>query len=195
MTRGVWPGVNWGPNRVRILDFVTHPPFQYELCKLGHNFAFAPSECWDQWDCSLRPLPANAAVLTGDIGPTGYDVAICATREQYRRIAAFPLPKVFISHTVLHPWDREFIAALPPDVELVYVSEHKRATFGALGRRGRVVRLAVDAETEFGGYSGELASVLNVTSRYAQQRDGAMTCSSGSPKGSRTRWWASATRT
>ena len=156
---------------VRILDFITHPPSQYELCKTGHEFHLAPSECWDHWDGSLRPLPENAAVVNGAFAGDGFDLAIVATREQYRRVATLSLPVIFLSHTILHPWDREFFAALPPETAMVYVSEHKRATFGELGERGRTIRLAVDTENEFHSYGGETASVLNVTNRFAQQGD------------------------
>ena len=154
-----------------ILDFITHPPYQYDLCKTGHAFHFAPSEVWDHWDERLRPVPANATILSALPDPDAYDLIIAATREQYLRIAHSRTPKVFLSHTRLHPWDRSFIAALPDDTEVVYVSDHKRLTFGELGRRGRTIRLAVDAEAEFSGYSGERASVLSVTNRYAQQGD------------------------
>jgi glycosyltransferase involved in cell wall biosynthesis len=156
---------------MRILDFITHPPFQYDLCKTGHEFHFAPSEMWREWDERLRPVPTNATVLPKLPDPDAYDLIIVATREQYQRIAPSATPKVFLSHTKLHPWDARFFAALPHEVEVVYVSDHKRRTFGDLGRRGRTIPLAVDAEGEFAGYDGELASVLSVTNRYAQQGD------------------------
>jgi len=157
---------------VRILDFLTHPPFQHLLAKTGHEFTFAPSEIYAGWPQQLRSLPRNAVVADACPNPADFDVIIVATREQYQQVAgrADPRRVIFLSHTILHPWDAEFFAHLPPEVEVVYVSEHKRATFGDLGRRGRTIRLAVDTN-EFRDYSGEIASVLNVTNRYAQQGD------------------------
>ena len=154
-----------------ILDFITHPPFQYDLCKTRHEFHFAPSEMWDHWDESLRPLPANATILPSLPDPNAYDLIIAATREQYQRIAHSSAPKVFLSHTKLHPWDAEFFTSLPQDVQVVYVSDHKRRTFGALGRRGVTIPLGVDVEGEFGGFTGSIAAALSVTNRYADQAD------------------------
>ncbi|HJN14091.1 MAG TPA: glycosyltransferase [Armatimonadota bacterium] len=155
---------------MRILDFITHPPFQSELCKTGHEFVLAASECWDHWDVSLRPLPGNASVVS-EIDPEGLDLAIVATREQYVRAARLDIPVILLSHTIMHPWDREFFAALPDHVERVYVSDHKRAAFGDLGQRGRTIRLAADADEDFTGYSGADARILNVTNRFSQQGD------------------------
>lgn len=155
---------------MRILDFITHPPFQYDLCKTGHEFHLAPSEMWHTWDERLRPLPPKATVLPALPDPDDYDVVITATREQYGRVAGSTTPKVFLSHTRLHPWDARFFAALPADVAVVYVSNHKRCTFGELGGRGRTIPLAVDL-AEFGGYQGDIPAVLSVTNRYAQQGD------------------------
>jgi len=155
---------------MRILDFITHPPFQYDLCKTGQEFHFAPSEMWHAWDERLRPVPSNATILSALPNPDEYDVVITATREQYGRVAQSKAPKVFLSHTRLHPWDAQFFASLPADVSVVYVSDHKRRTFGDLGRRGTTIPLAVDLD-EFGGYQGERPTVLSVTNSYAQQGD------------------------
>ncbi len=122
---------------------------------------------------ALRPVPANAEVVPADVDPSQFDVVIVATREQYLTVCDRVAPDriIFISHTVLHPWDREFFAALPEEVEVVYVSDHKRATFGELGRRGRTIRLAVDTENDFRDYTGVDPAVLSVTNRYAGQQD------------------------
>lgn len=158
---------------MRVLDFLTHPPYQYNLCKTGHRFSFAPSHIYQAWDEALRPLPPNAQVVSPDLDPADFDVVIAATRQQYHTVRGRVSSRriVFISHTILHPWDREFFAALPEEVEIVYVSDHKRATFGEIGRRGGTIPLAVDTENEFTGHTGEKAVVLNVTNRYAQQGD------------------------
>ena len=157
---------------MRVLDALTHPPFQWTLAKTGHDFVFAPSEIYAEWPLALRPLPVNCTVVPDLPDPSDFDVAIVATREQYGRVAGRidPARIIFLSHTVLHPWDARFFAKLPAEVEVVYVSDHKRASFGELSRRGRTIRLAVDPE-EFRGYTGETAAVLNVTNRYAQQGD------------------------
>jgi len=42
---------------LRVLDFVTHPPLQFDLAKTGHEFRLVSSECWPYWDEQLRPFP------------------------------------------------------------------------------------------------------------------------------------------
>ena len=157
---------------MRILDFLTHPPFQYTLAKSGHDFVVAASEMYAGWPEQLPPLPDNTEVVEVPEDPGSFDVVIVSTPEQYSRIDGRVDPGriVFLSHTVLHPWDVEFFCRLPADVEVVYVSDHKRASFGRLGKRGRTIPLGVDAG-EFDGYSGEQPTVLNVTNRYARQED------------------------
>jgi len=106
---------------MRVLDFLTHPPYQYNLCKTGHRFSFAPSAIYHHWPESLRALPRNAQVVPPDVDPDEFDVVIVATREQYAAVEGRASPRriVFLSHTILHPWDRELFATLPEEVEIV----------------------------------------------------------------------------
>jgi hypothetical protein len=154
---------------VRILDFLTHMGFQHSLCRTGHEFHVAPSELWSAWDESYRPWPGSHVHRACDpLQPETFDLAIAATIPQYQRIAASSVPKIFLSHMHLYPWARTFFESLPGDVEVVYVSDHKRSTFGELGRRGRTIRLAADTRV-FHGYTGEKACILNVTDAYARR--------------------------
>ena len=155
-----------------VLDFLTHPPFQHDLAKTGHEFTLAPSAIYGAWPEELRPLPPNATVADAVPDPADFDVVVVATREQYAAVEGRADPRriIFLSHTILHPWDRQFFADLPAQVEVVYVSDHNRASFGELGRRGRTICLAADTK-EFDGWTGESAAVLNVTNRYARQAD------------------------
>jgi hypothetical protein len=153
---------------VRILDFLTHMGFQASLCRTGHAFDLAPSELWRDWDESYRPWPPNARPAPEPLAPDGYDVAIAATPAQFARIAASRVPKVLVNHMHCYPWARPFLAGLPPEVEVVYVSPHKRASYGPLGRRGRTISLAVDPE-EFRGHTGEKACILNVTDAFSRR--------------------------
>ena len=157
---------------MRIRDFITHPPYQAMLAQTRHAFTLTPNELHASWSQRLRPLPANVTVVDTVPDPSKFDVVIAATRDQYKRIEGWVDPRriIFLSHTILHPWDYEFFAQLPPGVALVYVSDHKRATFGELATRGRTIRLAADTD-QFGGYCGDTAAVLNVTNCYAQQAD------------------------
>lgn len=143
--------------------------FQHTLCRTGHAFHLAPSELCPRWNPAQRPWPANARPADEPLRPEAFDVAIASTIPQFRRIAGADVPKVFLNHMHCYPWARGFLEALPAEVERVYVSDHKRATFGRLGEPGRTIRLAVDTEREYRGFRGELPRILNVTPVYPRR--------------------------
>jgi glycosyltransferase involved in cell wall biosynthesis len=154
---------------MRILDFLTHMGFQHTLCRTGHDFDLAPSELCPRWNSAQRPRPPNAREAAEPLRPDAYDVAIASTIPQFRRIAAADVPKIFLNHMHRYPWADAFLEALPPEVERVYVSDHKRSTYGRLGEPGRTIRLAVDTQTEYRGFTGELPRILNVTPVYPRR--------------------------
>ncbi len=157
---------------MRVLDFITHPPFQFTLAESGHDFTVVSSEFYVDWPDYQRLQPANSIVTHTCPDPADFDVVIVSTPAQYSLIAGRIDPRriIFLSHTALHPCDSSFFAHLPDEVALVHTSDYNRTTFGELARRGHTIRLAVDTEV-FCGYHGETAAIFNVADCSAMQQD------------------------
>lgn len=177
--------------RYRILTFNWHEPFLCSLFKTGHLFdVIAPSVIQAQridgitgWDYSKRPLPSNARLLTDrltvekSLSEGVYDLAICITLYDLMALQGVRMPKIFCpvsspkndlgpqyEDESLRKAYYETIRQLTQDTLPVYLSEQiALESCGGYGLPGfqlsRVV--AIDPD-DYGGYTGEKASVLRV---------------------------------
>ncbi len=173
---------------LRILTFLRHDPYMYELAKTGHEFhlLLVDRPPWGKnWDVKSRPLPLNVKVigeaeLLPSLDMNQYDLLLAQSYDDFELIDRVPNPKILLAHSV---------AALPsPDglsraealgrlyqeqqlasIFVVYVSEYLARNWGL---PGRVILTGVDVSdynNEF-RYAGELAAVLTVA-HFFKERD------------------------
>lgn len=177
---------------MKILTFNRHEPYIELMAAAGHEWAVAPPpeqpDLW--WRTSFRPVPGNVLQVPTSMAMDGlrlgnFDLCLSMTLPDLRkcRLAAPGARHMFVELNMLsesfgcvgNPTRRvEALAGMAltgllDGVELVFISEKKRADWGPLGEGKPVVVSGVDTDY-WQGYTGTDPCVLRV-GNMLKQRD------------------------
>lgn len=174
--------------KLNILTFNWHEPYLCLLAKLGYDFQVVEPEISPSlvrhWDVKMRSVPARVNIISlkqakEKLEDGSIDLAIAQNLQDLIYLQNYDIPKIIVFHNKLSTElaltknnnltaveYREKIEFLLKDVKKVFISESKRADWGM---DGKVILPGIDVN-EYGGYTGELSSILRV-GNLLQERD------------------------
>jgi len=176
-------------DRLRILTFLRHEPYMYELSKTGHEFhlLLVDRSPWEKdWDLRSRPIPSNIRIMGGveDIRRLDldeYDLILAHTHDHLLWIQYSPPPRVVLRmgtaaceyeemrradalRRVFQEWH---LASVP----IVYICEYYAHGWGF---PGRTIRHSVDLDDfRHFAYTGKIEAALTVA-HFFKERDAVM---------------------
>jgi len=134
------------------------------------------------WEKEMRPIPENVRLLSeaqakAELEKGEVDLLLAHNVKDLIFADGYCIPKIMVYHNKLSteiglsqsPIDRNDymnkIARLREDVREIYISEAKRADWGG---QGEIVLPGIDM-SEYGGYTGEEASILRVGNHFRER--------------------------
>ncbi len=164
---------------LKILSYNWHEPYLCLLSKIGHTFLIIEPEIsegnYRRWDKNMRPVPDNVILVSEKEAITQLDeglidLVIAHNIKDLVNIYEYSLPKIIVFHNKLsteiklgnNKVNREdYLNKINPllvNVQKVFISESKRHDWGMTGD---VILPGLDVN-DYGGYRGDLSSVLRV---------------------------------
>jgi glycosyltransferase involved in cell wall biosynthesis len=163
----------------KILSFNWHEPYLCLLARMGYDFLVVEPEIapdrYRYWDENMRPVPENVRLISMttaiemlELGEL--DLIIAHNIKDLIGVKEYSLPKIIVFHncltteiklgndTVCRTDYLDKVDSLLAGVQKVFISEKKRQDWGL---KGEVILPGLDV-TEYGGYRGENAVVLQV---------------------------------
>jgi hypothetical protein len=165
--------------KLRILTFLRHEPFMYELAKTGHRFdlILVDRTLWARpWDELSRPLPSNVETVgeaedVASLDLDQYDLLLPQAYDDFELVQGSRAPKMVLFHSaasarsvrglsraealrrLYQEWQ---LASIP----IVYVSHHVAENWGL---PGTVILHSLDVR-DYEGFenNGKTAAVLTV---------------------------------
>jgi spore maturation protein CgeB/Flp pilus assembly protein TadD len=168
------------------MTFNWHAPYLYILSKLGHQMLVVEPELapgkYKHWEKEMRPIPENVRLLSqeqakAELDKGEVDLLLAHNVKDLIFVNGYFMPKIMVYHNKLSteiglsqtPIDRNDylgkIASLREGVREIYISEAKRADWGG---QGEIVMPGIDM-SEYGGYTGEEASILRVGNHFRER--------------------------
>ncbi|MBI5179036.1 MAG: glycosyltransferase [Nitrospinae bacterium] len=173
--------------KLKILSFNWHEPYLCLLAKTWHElFVFEPvmSEgVYRRWDARFRAIPANLKIVSEremnqGLDEGSFDLVICQNVKDLMLVAKWPkTPKILVFHNKLtteialggNAVDRiaylKQIKPLLKGVHSVFISQSKKDDWGL---EGDVILPGIPVE-EYGGYTGEIKTVLRIGNRLMER--------------------------
>ena len=164
---------------LKILSYNWHEPYLCLLSKIGHTFLIIEPEIsegnYRRWDKNMRPVPDNVILVSekeaiSQLDEGAIDLVIAHNIKDLVNIYEYSLPKIIVFHNKLsteiklgnNKVNREdYLNKINPllvNVKKVFISENKRHDWGMTGD---VILPGLDVN-DYGGYRGDLSSVLRV---------------------------------
>jgi len=164
---------------LKILSYNWHEPYLCLLSKIGHTFLIIEPEIsegnYRRWDKNMRPVPDNVILVSekeaiSQLDEGAIDLVIAHNIKDLVNIYEYSLPKIIVFHNKLsteiklgnNKVNREdYLNKINPllvNVKKVFISESKRHDWGMTGD---VILPGLDVN-DYGGYRGDLSSVLRV---------------------------------
>ena len=164
---------------LKILSYNWHEPYLCLLSKIGHTFLIIEPEIsegnYRRWDKNMRPVPDNVILVSekeaiAQLDEGAIDLVIAHNIKDLVNIYEYSLPKIIVFHNKLsteiklgnNKVNREdYLNKINPlliNVKKVFISESKRHDWGMTGD---VILPGLDVN-DYGGYRGDLSSVLRV---------------------------------
>lgn len=165
--------------KLNILTFNWHEPYLCLLAKLGYDFHVVEPEIVQgrirHWDTNMRQVPGNVKLLSIEqarekLESNEIDLAIAHNIKDLIWLQAYGIPKIIVFHnkltteigladtTISTAQYREQIQFLMNGVQKVFISNSKRKDWGL---DGHVILPGIDTN-EYGGYTGEVSSILRI---------------------------------
>ena len=165
---------------LKILSYNWHEPYLCLLSKIGHTFLIIEPEIsegnYRRWDKNMRPVPDNVILVSekeaiSQLDEGAIDLVIAHNIKDLVNIYEYSLPKIIVFHNKLsteiklgnNKVNREdYLNKINPllvNVKKVFISESKRHDWGMTGD---VILPGLDVN-DYGGYRGDLSSVLRVS--------------------------------
>ncbi len=173
----------------RILSFLLHPPWMYNIAHLDHQFEILPTPAWGAWCPWVRPLRANMRMLPLDLwkvpeearflqltippfDPSDWRCAFIQHELDIPILTRGDIPLVFMAHSFPScPEIVELVAARRKTIAAaVFTSPRKKEAWKL--DDGIVLQPTIDTSS-FAGYEGDLSQCLVVCNSYAGTDDGA----------------------
>lgn len=170
---------------LRILTFLRHDPYMYELAKTGHEFhlLLVDRPPWGKnWDVKSRPLPLNVKVigeaeLLPSLDMNQYDLLLAQSYDDFELIDRLPNPKILLAHSAIalpgpdglsraEALRRLYLEQKWADVPVIYVSHYVAHNWGLPGR----VILHSVGNGDYYPYKGEKDAALTVAN-FFKERD------------------------
>jgi len=160
--------------KLRILDFLTHPGHQYELCKLPHDFFFIRRSN-EEWSTMCRPKPQNVQFINPkEINDKDYDLIIVHNSIHYEIAKHLNLPKIALIHTTYvgggdvkckQHWDKVWT-----DIPIVFNSYQAQKDWGLINCKKQYVIWQGFDPAEWGPWNGGLNRILVVCNEFLKRR-------------------------
>jgi hypothetical protein len=172
--------------KLRILTFLRHEPFMYELAKTGHRFdlVLVDRTLWARaWDERSRPLPANVNTVgeaedVASLDIDQYDLVMAQAYDDFELVQGSRVPKAVLFHSAASARSpsglcrAEALRRLYQEwqltsIPIVYVSHYVAQNWGL---PGTIILHSLDVR-DYEGFenSGKTAAVLTVAHFFTER--------------------------